>query len=114
MNENEYGMAAREAGRQFRQMQANMPSSVQAAVLVVLVAASAGLVLGLTLTRTVPNEVGFGIGAVGLVLSGLIASAIQVANQWERGIVLRLGRFKGVRGPGLFLIVPVIDRVQIV
>jgi regulator of protease activity HflC (stomatin/prohibitin superfamily) len=47
-------------------------------------------------------------------MSGLVASAIKVANQWERGIVLRLGRFQGVRGPGLFWIVPVVDRVRLV
>src|ERR1700749_27411 len=37
--------------------------------------------------------------------------AIRVAEQWERAAVLRLGRYIGLRGPGLFMIVPVIDRV---
>ncbi len=35
--------------------------------------------------------------------------AIKVARQWEKGVVLRLGRFTGLRGPGLFTIVPIID-----
>jgi len=38
--------------------------------------------------------------------------AIKVADQWEKGVVLRLGRFRGLRGPGLFWIIPVIDRVS--
>ena len=51
---------------------------------------------------------------VGFVISVLIAVSIKVANQWERGVVLRLGQFRGIRGPGLFFIVPVIDRVRMI
>lgn len=50
-------------------------------------------------------------GAVLLVLAVLILIALQMASQWERAIVLRLGRFRKVEGPGLFLIVPVVDQV---
>jgi regulator of protease activity HflC (stomatin/prohibitin superfamily) len=45
--------------------------------------------------------------AVGLVLM----QAPRVAQQWERAVVLRLGRFVGLRGPGLFWVVPFVDRV---
>ncbi len=38
--------------------------------------------------------------------------AVKVANQWEKAAVLRLGRFKGLKGPGLFLIIPIIDRLS--
>lgn len=38
--------------------------------------------------------------------------AIKVAQQWERAAVLRLGRYRGLMGPGVFLIVPVIDTVS--
>ena len=37
--------------------------------------------------------------------------AIRVADQWERAVILRLGKFRGLRGPGLFWIVPVVDVV---
>jgi regulator of protease activity HflC (stomatin/prohibitin superfamily) len=47
-----------------------------------------------------------------LVLAGLIVmQSPRVAQQWERAVVLRLGRFVGLRGPGLFWVVPFIDRV---
>jgi regulator of protease activity HflC (stomatin/prohibitin superfamily) len=36
----------------------------------------------------------------------------RVAQQWERAVVLRLGRFIGLRGPGLFWIVPFVDTVS--
>ncbi len=38
--------------------------------------------------------------------------AVRVADQWERVAVLRLGRFQGMRGPGMFWIIPVIDSVS--
>jgi len=41
----------------------------------------------------------------------LLAAAVKVANQWERAVVLRLGRFQALRGPGLFVIVPIVDSV---
>jgi regulator of protease activity HflC (stomatin/prohibitin superfamily) len=54
-----------------------------------------------------------GVGlAVGAFLVALIASAsLQVANQWERAAVLRLGHFRALRGPGPFLIIPVVDTI---
>jgi regulator of protease activity HflC (stomatin/prohibitin superfamily) len=45
---------------------------------------------------------------------GVIVSGIRVAAQWERGVVLRLGEFKAIRGPGLLYIVPFIDHVRFV
>jgi regulator of protease activity HflC (stomatin/prohibitin superfamily) len=47
------------------------------------------------------------------VLGVVIPVALRVANQWERAIVLRLGRLQAIRGPGLFLIVPFVDRVAV-
>ena len=46
-----------------------------------------------------------------VILAGLIAPAKQIAYQWEKAVVLRFGKFRGIRGSGLFLIAPVIDRV---
>jgi regulator of protease activity HflC (stomatin/prohibitin superfamily) len=53
------------------------------------------------------------IPAIVMTLVGLILmQAARVAKQWERAVVLRLGKFIGLRGPGLFWIVPFIDRVS--
>jgi regulator of protease activity HflC (stomatin/prohibitin superfamily) len=49
--------------------------------------------------------------AGGAVLGVLAAMSPRVAQQWERAVVLRLGRFVGLRGPGLFWITPFIDVV---
>jgi regulator of protease activity HflC (stomatin/prohibitin superfamily) len=48
---------------------------------------------------------------VAVVVGAVVAFAIKVADQWNRAIVLRLGHFHAMRGPGLFLIVPVIDTI---
>jgi regulator of protease activity HflC (stomatin/prohibitin superfamily) len=51
--------------------------------------------------------------AVAGVLAGVVAmQSPKVAQQWERAIVLRLGRYQGMRGPGLFWIVPFIDTIS--
>jgi regulator of protease activity HflC (stomatin/prohibitin superfamily) len=46
-----------------------------------------------------------------VVLAFVISSAIQVADQWSKAVVLRLGKFRSLRGPGLFVIVPLIDTI---
>jgi len=38
----------------------------------------------------------------GLILSILIASSIHIADQWEKAVVLRMGKFTGLKGPGFF------------
>jgi regulator of protease activity HflC (stomatin/prohibitin superfamily) len=49
-----------------------------------------------------------------LLADAIFASAIQLAAQWQRGVVFRLGKYKDTRGPGLFLIIPLIDQVRMV
>ena len=46
------------------------------------------------------------------VVSLYIAAAIQIADQWEKAVVLRMGKYTGLKGPGLFLIVPLVDRIE--
>ena len=50
---------------------------------------------------------------VAAVLVGVfLLFALKVANQWERAVVLRFGRFVGLKGPGLFVLVPVVDQIS--
>jgi regulator of protease activity HflC (stomatin/prohibitin superfamily) len=48
---------------------------------------------------------------IGTIVAILVLFAIKIANQWERAIVLRFGKFRGLRGPGLFFVIPVVDQV---
>jgi regulator of protease activity HflC (stomatin/prohibitin superfamily) len=49
------------------------------------------------------------IGAI--VLAIIVASATKVADQWDRAVILRLGHFHALKGPGLFFIIPVVDAI---
>lgn len=48
-----------------------------------------------------------------LVVGALLSQSPKIAKQWEKAVILRLGRFVGLRGPGLFWIVPGIDTVSL-
>lgn len=50
------------------------------------------------------------VGGIGL--AGYMSLSPRVANQWERAIVLRLGRFQAMKGPGLLWIIPFVDRIS--
>jgi regulator of protease activity HflC (stomatin/prohibitin superfamily) len=68
------------------------------------------------------GAVGVALGAIGHLYLGapfviaaiIIASALKMANTWEKFVILRAGKLRGVKGPGLFLIIPVIDHVTII
>lgn len=46
------------------------------------------------------------------VVGGVLMQSPRIAQQWERAVVLKLGRFVGLRGPGLFWIIPFVDRIS--
>lgn len=48
---------------------------------------------------------------VGLILFWFLTSSIKIVNEYERGVIFRLGRVQGAKGPGLFFIIPIIDRL---
>ncbi|HSQ23331.1 MAG TPA: slipin family protein [Pyrinomonadaceae bacterium] len=64
--------------------------------------------LGALATLVTLNPVG---AILGVLLGLLLAQSPKIARQWERAVVLRLGKYVGLRGPGLFWIVPFIDTV---
>src|SRR5690242_371686 len=60
---------------------------------------------------TAVTETPWGVIA-GLLVGLTLMQSPKVAKQWERGVVLRLGRYVGLRGPGLFWVMPFIDSVN--
>src|SRR5215210_4635045 len=71
------------------------------------------LIVSIALAVVIGIQTRGAIAPVAIVLAGLVVmQSPRVAQQWERGIVLRLGRFVGLKGPGLFWIVPFVDRVS--
>jgi regulator of protease activity HflC (stomatin/prohibitin superfamily) len=71
--------------------------------------------IGLVLARSVYTEANVAesaiIAGIAFVTALAISSSIKIAAPWDKAIVLRLGHFHSLRGPGLFLIVPIIDTI---
>ncbi len=80
-------------------------NSISVTVLIILLAVSVGLHL--------INVIGIPLLVVLVIFSILAGSSIQIADQWEKAIVLRMGKYSGLKGPGLFFIIPVIDQVSV-
>jgi regulator of protease activity HflC (stomatin/prohibitin superfamily) len=79
-------------------------NGISITVLIVLTAVLAVLLY----FRVISNPVFAGL----IILSVLSSSSIQIADQWEKAVVLRMGKYNGLKGPGIFFIVPVIDRIM--
>jgi len=62
--------------------------------------------------RSVPLAFLFMLGW--LFVDVVIASSIRLAAQWEKAVVFRLGKFHTIKGPGLFMIIPLIDQLRMV
>jgi regulator of protease activity HflC (stomatin/prohibitin superfamily) len=75
------------------------------AIVILIGAVAIGLVAASASGDPIPLVI---MAIIGLVLM----PAPRIAQQWERAIVLRFGKFIGLRGPGLFWIVPFVDRVS--
>ena len=70
-----------------------------------------GSALAYAMHRASADFAAIGILAVSFFLACAISSAIQVADQWSKAVVLRLGKFRSLEGPGVFLIFPLIETI---
>jgi len=92
------------------QTRSNLPSAeMPRANVVSAVVLLAPLLLGGLISWFMLNPVAV---IVGLLLGLFLAQAPKIARQWERAVVLRLGKYVGLRGPGLFWIIPFVDSVS--
>jgi regulator of protease activity HflC (stomatin/prohibitin superfamily) len=88
-----------------------MRKSSSFAALVFVVIFGIGLVLAFAMNSATSNAVSTIIGILAFVIALVVSLAIKVANQWERVVILRLGKFRSLKGPGLFFIIPIIDAI---
>jgi regulator of protease activity HflC (stomatin/prohibitin superfamily) len=70
-----------------------------------------GAALGYLRYRAGANIEGAEIWVGAFALALVVSWGIQVADQWEKAVILRLGHFHALKGPGLFLIIPVFDAI---
>ena len=86
-----------------RTTSSSVSNPVAVTVVAVMLAASFGLYY--------LQVIGIPILVALVIVSLLLGSAIKIADQWEKAVVLRMGKFSGLKGPGIFFIVPIIDQI---
>src|SRR6266481_6085877 len=91
------------------EIRSNLPANTPRVNFVQAVAFLVPVAFGTLATLLTLNPGG---AIVGVLLGLLLAQSPKIARQWERAVVLRLGKFIGLRGPGLFWIIPFVDNIS--
>jgi regulator of protease activity HflC (stomatin/prohibitin superfamily) len=91
--------------RRFDVLSGNTPRVNVVGLVILLAAVGLGSVVAWATGSRIPLVAGFALGLI-------LMQGPRIAQQWERAVVFRLGRFIGLRGPGLFWIVPFVDSVS--
>ena len=88
-----------------------MRKSSSFAAMVFIVIFGIGVAAAFIMYTVTGNMVGTWIGVIAFVVAFVVSLAIKVADQWDKAVILRLGKFRSLKGPGLFFIIPVIDAI---
>jgi regulator of protease activity HflC (stomatin/prohibitin superfamily) len=91
---------------------AKMVNGVSLTVFFIVMLVVVALVAALDTLTATPDWVMALIAAGGILIGMYFLFAIKIADQWQKGVVLRFGRFRGLKGPGLFWIIPIADSVR--
>jgi regulator of protease activity HflC (stomatin/prohibitin superfamily) len=92
-------------------MTSSSPNDTRYPFPAVVSGAVAGLAVAGLALLTPLAALGWVAPTIGALVAAAVGSSIKFADQWEKAVVLRLGKYRGLRGPGLFFVVPVIDRI---
>jgi regulator of protease activity HflC (stomatin/prohibitin superfamily) len=94
------------------QLEAKVVNPVSLTLFFLILAVSIVIGVVLSTTTEVQDWVVVAVITGGTLIGLYFLFALKIADQWEKAIVLRLGRFRGLQGPGLFWIVPIVDRIS--
>ncbi|MCK9212083.1 MAG: slipin family protein [Ignavibacteriaceae bacterium] len=81
------------------------------AALIFIIILGIGVGLAFAMYNAAANTASVWIGVIAFVIALFVSLSIKVADQWERVVILRLGKFRALKGPGLFFIIPIIDAI---
>ena len=84
-------------------------SSFPAFISIILVVL--GAALAYALHRASADALAVCVFVISILLAWVVSASIQIADQWNKAVVLRFGKFRALEGPGLFFIVPLIDTI---
>lgn len=88
-----------------------MKNNVSIAALLFVLIAILGISIAYSFSNDFSSSASSSVLIVTLILASLIANATKVASQWNRAVVLRLGKYYSLKGPGLFFIIPIVDNI---
>jgi len=88
-----------------------MRKSSSFAALIFIIIFGIGVGIAYAMYTATDNAESAWIGAIAFIVALFVSLAIKVADQWEKVVILRLGKFRSLKGPGLFLIIPIIDAI---
>ncbi len=92
-----------------REIKMRRVNYLSALVFIIIFGAGAGLAFAMF--GILPIWSVYAVGVLALLLAGILSWALTIADQWEKAVVLRMGRFQSLRGPGLFFIIPIVDSI---
>lgn len=86
-------------------------NNVSSLIFVILLIVAAPVLYPLWLTRP---EIAILAGGIWVFLDFVLVSGLQMAQQWEKGVVFQLGKYSRMSGPGLFFIIPIVETVKLI
>jgi regulator of protease activity HflC (stomatin/prohibitin superfamily) len=86
-----------------------MRKSSSFSALIFIIILVIGIGIAFAVYATTGNTGSVWIGIVGFLIALVVSLSIKVADQWERVVILRLGKFRSLKGPGLFFVIPIVD-----
>lgn len=92
----------------------SLGGTLRAVVFILPVAVLALILLSMSSRGAMTLTSAIMVLAILMIILGIVVSGIRVAAQWERGVVLRLGNFRSVKGPGPLYIVPIFESVRFI
>ena len=84
-------------------------SFLSAVIFVIIL--GAGLAISYAMHGFMTSAESIIISAGSFIIAAFVSSSVNIANPWDKAVVLRLGKFQALRGPGIFFIVPVLDTI---
>ena len=88
-----------------------MRKSSSFAALIFIIIFGIGIGLAFAMYTGPANIESIWVGIIAFVIALFVSLSIKIADQWERVVILRLGKFRSLQGPGLFFIIPIIDAI---
>jgi regulator of protease activity HflC (stomatin/prohibitin superfamily) len=88
-----------------------MRKSSSFAALIFILILGIGCIIAFATYSVTANYESEWIAVIAFVIAFIVSLSIKIANQWEKVVILRLGKFRSLKGPGMFLIIPIIDTV---